>query len=384
MKRTPHQLNRRSFLAGSLGLTLLRRQDARAQADDPVLQMLCWAGYDDPAATTGFRVQSQRIGANDEIFTFLRSGGPGRFDLVTPSDGVVQGLARVGLIQPLDLSRLSNIGNLLPRFQSPEWSMLDGLVYALPISWRTSPMIYNPTVIASPPSNWTDLSDPSFTGHIVMTDDVLSHFIVWNRALGATDPTRVTKSELEQTVQELQAVKRDRVALFVNNMTDLANELASGRSWVSTAGQENVLSFDVSRDANLQLARPAPGDFSVCDSLCIAAGAPNLDAAYAFLDHLISDEAQMALAERLYRGTVSSTAIAVLEPAVQSLYSYDNLDAVFAFSPLVGFPPLEADAGEIAAYVDWVVAWDRVRFTSMKALLTPTPKPTSSPTASAS
>jgi hypothetical protein len=105
------------------------------------------------------------------------------------------------------------------------------------------------------------------------------------------------------------------------------------------------------------------------------ADAPNLDAAYAFLDHMISAQTQKTLAERLFRGTVSAVAVPVLSPEVRDLYNYEDLDAVFTVSPLVGFPPLEADAGEIATYVDWVVAWDRVRFTPMNALVTPTPTP---------
>ena len=97
------RLNRRSILAGGLGLATLGLPQWSARAADPTLQMLCWAGYDDPAVTGDFRLLTQHIGANDEIFTFLRSSGGGRFDLVTPSDGVVQGLANVGLIQPIDL-----------------------------------------------------------------------------------------------------------------------------------------------------------------------------------------------------------------------------------------------------------------------------------------
>jgi spermidine/putrescine transport system substrate-binding protein len=359
------RFTRRSLLAASASLALPAPRGANAA--DPVLQMLCWEGFDDPAATAGFALATQRVGANDEFFTFLRAGGPGRFDLITPSDGVVQALARAGLIQPIDLARLANYGNLFPRFQSPAWSMLDGAVYALPISWRTSPLIFNSAALSTPPAAWTDLAGEAFDGRVAMTDDVLSNLIVWNRALGASDPVRVTRAFLDDSIAELSNIKRNRAVAFVNSPVELAAELASGRSWASTAGQENVPAIAPPGTALLQLAHPAPGDFSVCDSLCLAAGSQNVETAYAFLDHMISNDAQAALARRLYRGTVSATTVEILDLTVRSLYEYEELDAVFATSPLAGFPPLEADAGEIATYVDWVVAWDRVRFAPLKS-----------------
>jgi len=374
-----HRINRRAFVAGSLGLAAGALPVLKSQADAPTLQMLCWAGLDDSAATQGFRLLTQHIGANDEIFTFLRSGGIGRFDVVTPSDGVVQGLARDGLIQPIDLSKLTNLANLLPQFQSPDWSTLDGQVFALPLSWRTSPMIYGANALTGAPGEWTDILDPTFKGHVVMTDDVISHVMIWNRVLGAENPAMVSKAALDRTIQKLISIKKNIAAAFVGTMIDLTNELASGRSWVSTAGQENVLSLQAAKQANLLIAHPMPGDFSVCDSLSIAAGAPNLETAYAFLDHMISIDAQATLGTHLYRGVVSATAINSLAPEVRALYPYDDLDSVFSTSPFVGFPPLVADAGDIATYVDWVVAWDRVRFTSMKALVPPTPIPTVTP-----
>jgi hypothetical protein len=94
---------------------------------------------------------------------------------------------------------------------------------------------------------------------------------------------------------------------------------------------------------------------------------------------MISGGAQASLASALYRGTVTETAIANLSEHARALYQYDDLDAVFGVSPLAGFPPLETEAGEIASYVDWVVAWDRIRFAPLEALNPPTPTPTPRP-----
>ncbi len=386
MKRSV--LNRRSLLAGGLGLAGSATLRSAGVTGAENLQMLCWGGYDDPNLTkrfresTGFGVGSQRIGSNDEFFTFLRAGGVGKFDVITPGNGVVQGLAELGLIQPIDWSRLKNAANLFPRFHTPEWATFNGQVFAAPVSWRTSPLVYNADTIGELPVNWVDLRDPAFTGRVVMTDDVLSHFTIWNRARGAENPAVVTIQQLNETVEAVLDIKRNQTVAFVANMNDLASQLVNGPAAISSVGMENATVQSAAKGANLQLARPAPGDFSICEALCIVAESPRIDAAYAFIDEMLSTESQHWMANVFVRGTVASTAVPELNESIRLLYNYDDLDQVFSLSPLVGFPPLSTEEGEIATYLDWVIAWDRVRYTGMGALSTPTPAPAPSPASS--
>jgi hypothetical protein len=69
---------------------------------------------------------------------------------------------------------------------------------------------------------------------------------------------------------------------------------------------------------------------------------------------------------RLLRGTVNARAVESLNSTAHSLYAYDDLEMVFDLSPLRGFPPFQDEGDGIATYVDWVAAWERVRFTQMK------------------
>ncbi|MER3437209.1 MAG: hypothetical protein C4346_06250 [Chloroflexota bacterium] len=117
----------------------------------------------------------------------------------------------------------------------------------------------------------------------------------------------------------------------------------------------------------MRITHPAPGDYSFCDNLCIPAEAPHVDLAHALINHFLAPESQAALMSRLLRGTVSRAAVPLLSETARGLYDYEDLDAVFAVSPLRGFPPLTDEGNGIATYVDWVKAWERVRFTAMTA-----------------
>jgi spermidine/putrescine-binding protein len=333
------------------------------------LRILCWSGYADPGLLgaftdkTGIQVQATTIAANDEIFLKLRAGGLGHFDLVSPQNGVVQGLIDVDLIQPLDQTKLNNAADYLPQFQQPDWTMRDGASYAAPCLWGSSPLAYNSTLLTEPPASWVDLQGEDFRRKVVMYDDGIGHLKVWNRALGAPDPTRVTPVQLEKTVQTLMAFKAENVVAFVGKMEDLAARLASGHATVSTVAWEVVPSM--ASGQSLQIAHPQPGDFTFADAFALAKGAPSPDAAHAFINYLIAPDVQAGLMNRLRRGVVNAKAIPLLDETSRGLYPYDNLDPFFAMNPLLGFPPFDTSNSGIASYPDWVTAWDRVRYAKM-------------------
>ena len=92
-----------------------------AAAQDRQLQLYNWGDYTSPEliekfeAETGIDVTITDYDSNDTALAKVQAGGHG-FDLVVPSANYVQIWVELGLIQPLDHSKLSNIGNI-----APEW-----------------------------------------------------------------------------------------------------------------------------------------------------------------------------------------------------------------------------------------------------------------------
>ncbi|MCD6032787.1 MAG: extracellular solute-binding protein [Thermomicrobiales bacterium] len=144
-------------------------------------------------------------------------------------------------------------------------------------------------------------------------------------------------------------------------MGDLADIMARGEAWLSTIGWEAIPAFPVAEGADLRYTHPAPGDFTFVDSYCIPAEAPNLDTAYAFIDHMLSPEAQAIAMDDMDSATVNVEAIPLLDEATRALFPYDNLDEIFAVAPVWGFPPLEDQGDGIVTYNGWLEAWERVR-----------------------
>jgi len=368
-------LNRRRLLKATGGLALAAGLGAGsrpglAAAQEEVggtLTILCWQGYEGPNAAipwveeTGVTIDATYLGSNDEIFTILRAGGAGTIDLVTPYHGYVRNLFEAGLLQPIDYARLPNTEDYIPLFQKPDWNTFDGQTYAAPFVWGTGPMIYNAKFIPEAPAEWMDVMNPEYTGHVVMTDDALGHYLIWNQVTGAEDPTQVTQEQLDATTDLLIQIKTEQARAFSPSMGDLADIMARGEAWISTIGWEAIPNFPVSQGADLRYTHPAPGDFTFVDSYCIPVDAPNVDAAYSFIDFMLGPEAQAIAMDDMDSATVNESAIAVLNEETRAIFPYDNLDEIFEVAPVWGFPPLEDQGDGIMTYNDWLAAWERLR-----------------------
>lgn len=367
-KQTP--LSRRRVLQAAGGAALaasaIRPELGRAQ-DGGTVNIMCWQGYDGPNANkpfveqTGATINATYLGSNDEIFATLRAGGLGEIDLVTPYHGYVKNLYEAGLLQEIDYSRLPNTADYIPLFLKPDWNTFDGKTYSAPFVWGTGPMIYNTEFIPEAPKEWMDVMLPEYTGKVVMTDDALGHYLIWNQVTGAKDPTQVTQEELDKTTQLLIEIKTKQARAFSPNMGDMADIMARGETWLSTIGWEAIPAFPVAAEASLKYTHPAPGDFTFVDSYCLVKDAPNVDTAYAFMNHMLSPEAQAVAMDDMDSATVNLEAIPLLDEATRALFPYDNLDEIFKIAPVWGFPPLEDQGDGIVTYNGWLEAWEQVR-----------------------
>lgn len=370
-KRTP--LSRRRFLraatgaVAAAGLGTGAPHSARGAQNGGTVNILCWQGYDGPNANkpfieqTGATINATYLGSNDEIFATLRAGGLGEIDLVTPYHGYVKNLYEADLLQEIDYSRVPNTADYIPLFLKPDWNTFDGKTYSAPFVWGTGPMIYNTEFIPEAPREWMDVMLPEYTGKVVMTDDALGHYLIWNQVTGAKDPTQVTQEELDKTTQLLIEIKTKQARAFSPNMGDMADIMARGEAWLSTIGWEAIPAFPVAEGASLKYTHPAPGDFTFVDSYCLVKDAPNPDTAYAFMNHMLSPEAQAVAMDDMDSATVNLKAIPLLDEATGALFPYDNLDEIFKIAPVWGFPPLEDQGDGIVTYNGWLEAWEQVR-----------------------
>src|SRR5262245_32485218 len=192
-------VGRREFLQGVSAATLIgagllpgRRTLAATQAS-----WVGWQGYDDPLkagtflADNGIELVTSYINSNEEIITKLQAGGVGQTDLVTIYYGHIPLLVAADLAEPIDEGRVPGISDIFPEFLNVDVLRHDGKLYAVPFTWGTLSMIYDPAAIPAPTS-WKDCLKDEVKGKVAMVDDMTGLLATWAPiAVGTKTPTRL-------------------------------------------------------------------------------------------------------------------------------------------------------------------------------------------------
>lgn len=325
------------------------------------VSLLCWQGYDDPVAakpltSTGVKISAEYITNNDVIVTKLRGGGLGKYDVVTPENAYIQPLADAGLIQELDYSRLPSTKTYFSEFANPAWNRRNGKVYSAPLLWGNEPMIYRSDLVPVPPAAWLDLTSSKWRGKVVMTDNGNDNISLFAKAMfGPAHPTLLTKDQLDQVMNTLGLVKKNTVTIAAG-FGDATDILARGDAAILPAGWSYVVVQLKAKGKPAKAFVPKEGTTGWCDNYCIATKAPNIDAAYAFIDTMISAKGNAQIANATSSATVKSDAVPYLNATTKSLYSYDDIDTEISQTGFYPLPPLQAD-GDYTTITDWENAW---------------------------
>lgn len=359
------------MVASALAVPLASVDRLRVRAQDAPLRILGWGHYFSPTITaafteqTGIDIDVTPIGAVDDVVLFLRAGGIGLYDLVAPTSGLIARMAEIGLIQPIGEQALPSREGLFPQFQNAAWTTVEGQRFAVPVLWGSLAAVVPEELRDSAPAAWLDLMGEPFAKKVLMSDDPLGHYWIWNLAMGADDPTRVTRDQLDATTDLLIRMKTTQAGSWDSSVYNAMRRLARGRNTVGSVGWQSAPALSLPGERRLAVFHPDPGDASFCDNLALVAEAPQPEAALAFMDYMLTPQTQAMLMNETNWATVTQAAVPLLRQDVAALLDYGNLEAHLDRSPVRGYPPFTDDGQDTATYFDWVVAWDRVRGTRL-------------------
>jgi len=366
--RTLAPMGRRRFTQGlaalgGLAAAGLPARRVRAATD---ITFLGWQGYDEGLLVDDYLKQNDitlnttYIGNNDEIITKLTSGGIGQIDIVTPYMGYVPLMAAAGLIDPIDESLVPNLAHVVQPFRDDANIIVDGVRYAVPFTWGSAPMVYDPAVTGGPPDSWGDLLKPEYKGKVGMMDDPIGNIML--AAIIATDApiaTQLSPAQLDQAIDYLIKLKTEHARLLAVSWGDLADALSRGDVVITFSGWETIKKFCADQGKLIEYTYPKEGTFAWLDNYCIAKNAPHRAIDHALANKIIDLPAQLKIGDEFIQGIVNDEAIAKLTVS-RTLYPYDNLAAFGDKAKFYAFPPLEPD-GTHAPYQDWLDAYQRFK-----------------------
>jgi len=265
----------------------LRPRKAQA-AISGTLSLCTWPNYHNQAnldqfsKDTGVPIQVTTFGSNEEMLAKLQAGGTG-WDVFVPTNYTISTYVKLGLIDPLDLSKLPNFDAKANDARFTGEGTVDGKVYAVPKDWGTTGYAVNTKNVKEDMKTWKqfwDLAQTNYTGKVTVHDYQLTTIGNALKYYGYSFNS-VEPKELADAEKLLLAVKPHLFAITSDYQPAMRNgDAVMAVCWTGDAAQ-------MARDLpEIKYVIASEGGEIWTDFFAIPKEAPNKDAAYAFIDFL--------------------------------------------------------------------------------------------------
>ena len=290
-----------------------------------VLNLYAWSEYvpqqmlDNFTEKYGITVNYDTYSSNEEMLAKLQAGASG-YDVIIPSDYTVAIMISQKMLEPIDVSKLSNFGNLDSRFINRDYD--PGNKYSIPYQWGTTALIYDKTFVPFEPKSWADLWDPAYNGRLVFLDDEREVMGMALEVLGF-DRNSTNATELNQAEEKLIELKAN-ILKFDSDEPETA--IISGEAWAGLVYNGNA-SLAYQENTNVEYLCPTEGCTIWFDNLAIPKGAPHKDAALLFIDWVLDPQQSILITAEFPYSNPNKAALDLLKTEEPEMY-----DAYMAFS----------------------------------------------------
>ena len=220
--------------------------------------------------------------SNEELLAKLSSSKPGTYDVVFPSDYMVELMIQKDMLKELDKSKLNNFNNINPIFLNQEYDK--GNTYSLPFLLATSVIAYNKEK-ADRINDYFDLLNNKYTNNIVLLDDERITIGAFLQATGY-DMNDYSDNHLEDAYKFYNKLKPN-VKAFDSDAPKtflITGEASIGVIW----NAEAILAKE--ENENIEIVYPKSGYALSMDNYVITKDSKNVDNAYIFIDYLLRSE----------------------------------------------------------------------------------------------
>ena len=323
-----HKITKIAALVLALCLMLSVFSGCGSKSDE-VLNIYNWGLYMDPeiltafTEETGIEIEYEEFTTNEDMYTKL-SQGVGNYDLIIPSDYMIERLIKEGMLNELNYDNIPNLANIDPSVMNlafdPEQK------YSVPFTWGTVGIVYNTDVIDLPEEeiDWDILFDPAYEKQILMSDSYRDTIGVALQYLGYSQNSR-DLDQLEEAKELLIEQKPLVLAYVVDEVRDLmlAEEAVVAMVW---SGEGMILEQE---SDNLKFVTPRSGTNLWVDALCVPTTAENQDYAEQFINYLCQPEVAAKNAEYIGYSTPVLAAHPLLDQDwINNFNAYPDADYI--------------------------------------------------------
>ncbi|MCR4959931.1 MAG: ABC transporter substrate-binding protein [Lachnospiraceae bacterium] len=273
-----------------------------------------WGEYIDPDTLeqfekeTGIEVVYDEFETNELMFPKVAAGAT-TYDVICPSDYMVDKMINAGLLQELDFDKIPNAKkNIGAQYWEQSDQFDPGNKYSVPYCWGTVGILYNRTMVDEEIDSWNILWDPKYSGQILMQDSVRDLFAV-GLAKNGYSINSTNEDELQKAKQDLIDQKPLVQAYVIDEVRDkmIGNEAAIGVIYSGEA------IYTQRENSDLEYVIPKEGTNVWIDNWVIPANAENVENAHKFIDFMCREDIALKNFEYITYSTPNEAAQKLIE-----------------------------------------------------------------------
>ncbi len=277
-----------------------------------------WVEYIDPEIKTqfetecGVKVTETNFDSNETLLATLQAGGAD-YDIVVPSDYMVQIMVSEGMLMELDWNVITNIKNMEPlnvnQYFDPDQK------YVTPYFWGTSGFAVDTNVVTDVKDSWSMMFDPQspYCGKISMLDDeretIGAALMYLGYSINDVDPAHLEEAK-NLLIEQSKCVKA--YDSQTNDDLIISEETVLGHIWTGDAILAGLP--DSGGREGIQYVIPVEGCTIWQDNMAVPVGAPNAYTAMVFINFVNFPEVAAQNAEWVGYGTPNAAAKEFIDP----------------------------------------------------------------------
>ena len=290
---------------GIIGFGGNSKMDAVAKYGSDTLKLYNWGEYmgenliNEFEKEFGVKVITEYFDSNEMMYTKLQAGDS--YDVLVPSDYMIQRMMKDGMLQELDHSLLPNLSELAEGVQNLPYDPDN--TYSVPYFWGSVGIVYNhnnvdPAVVEA--QGYEILRNTDYKGRIYVYDSERDSFMMALKALGYSMNTE-NEAEIQAAYEWLMDMNNTMAPIYVTD--EVIDGMINGNKDIAVVYSGDATTI-LEENEDMSFWMPKEGTNLWSDAMVIPANAENPLLAHEFINYVLTYEASMDNSE--YVGYTSS------------------------------------------------------------------------------
>lgn len=272
-----------------------------------------WGEYIDPEVfdlfeqETGIKVVDDYFESNEEMYPKIKAGAV-QYDVICPSDYMIQKMIDEDLLAELNYDNIPNIKNIDPAYLESSEEFDPGNKYSVPYCWGTLGILYNKKKVTEPIDSWSAIFDEKYSGEILMMDSVRDAFGIALTYLGYS-----LNSTNEAELEEAKNLLKEQYPLVQAYVVDQVRDKMIGGEAILGVIYSGEAIYTKRSNPDLEYVVPKEGSNIWIDSWVIPKNSKNKENAEKFINFLCDGEIALKNFEYITYSTPNKIARDMIE-----------------------------------------------------------------------